>query len=237
MSRMLLALCAAATIAGACAKKDDQPDKAVTAVDLPNPAAASGAAAARVPAMHHKIDQVAPPAGIDVTKPPADAITTKDGLVFKSLAEGSGPAAQKNDTVVIDYTGWHSNGDTFYSTKSRGKPLPVPLATSATGFVEAITMMKKGGHAVFWLPPEIGYKGKAQAGATGAPDTLTFEVTLVDIKPAPAIPADVAAPPPDAQKTAKGVSFVVVTPGTGKDKPRVFDDVTFHYTGWDATGR
>ena len=233
MFRSFVAAVALVAIA-ACAKKDDQPDKAVTAVDLPNVAPESGARSAGP--MHHKVDQVAPPAGIDLAKPPADVRPTADGLVFKSLSEGSGPNAGKNDTVVIDYTGWHSNGDTFYSTKSRGKPLSVPLATSAVGFAEAIAMMKKGGHAVFWLPPEIGYKGKAQAGAQ-APDTLVFDVTLVDIKPAPPIPADVAGPPAGAQKTPKGVAFVVVKPGTGKDKARYFDNVSFHYTGWTSDGR
>src|SRR5262249_10159027 len=89
----------------------------------------------------------------------------------------------------------------------------------------------------FWVPPSIGHKGKAPAaGNTDASDTLAFEVTLVDIKPAPAIPADVAAPPATAQKTPKGVSFVVVKAGTGKDPLRYFDTAQYHYTGWDTTG-
>ncbi|HTJ46251.1 MAG TPA: FKBP-type peptidyl-prolyl cis-trans isomerase [Kofleriaceae bacterium] len=223
------ALVAIAAVAG-CSKKDDAPNPAVASVDLP-PNTAGTTAPKR------KIDQIAPPAGIDITKPPADATTTKDGLVFKSLQEGTGAAPSKNDTVVIEYTGWRSNGETFYSTKTRGKPLPIPLSNLAVGFVEAMTMMKKGGHAVFWLPPEIGYKGKAQPGAEGGPETLAFEVTLVDIKPAPAIPPDVAAAPADATKTAKGVSFKVLKPGTGKDKARYFDTVSYHFTAWDTTGR
>lgn len=224
---------ALALAAAGCKPKDEPPSKAAAAVDLPpNAAPGSGAAAPR-----RKVDQIAPPAGIDVTKPPPDATTTKDGLIFKSLQEGTGPAPSKNDTVVIDYTGWRQNGDTFYTTKTRGRPLPIPLSNLAVGFVEAMTMMKKGGHAMFWLPPDIGYKGKAQVGSEGGPETLAFEVTLVDIKPAPPIPPDVAAPPKDAQKTAKGVQFIVVKPGTGKDKARSFDQVSFHYTAWDTTGR
>ncbi|MCE9577527.1 MAG: FKBP-type peptidyl-prolyl cis-trans isomerase [Deltaproteobacteria bacterium] len=94
-------------------------------------------------------------------------------------------------------------------------------------------MMKKGGRAIFWLPPEIGYKGTPQ----GTPETLTFEVELLDIKPAPPIPADVAAPPADARKTDKGVFIKTLTPGTGKDKLRYYDLATISYTAWDETGR
>ncbi len=226
----LAAVLALALVSAACQKKgDDSPGGSAALVDLPTTSAGAGTGTAR-----RKIDQVAPPAGIDLQHPPADAVTTKDGLIFKSLAEGTGPAPLKNDTVVINYTGWHANGGTFYSSKAKGHPMTMPLASVAPGFVEAMTMMKKGGHAVFWLPPAIGYKGpKAQA----APETMTFDVELVDVKPAPPIPEDVAAPPADAKKTAKGVSFVVLTPGTGKDKARSFDTISFNYTAWDATGR
>jgi peptidylprolyl isomerase len=219
--------------ASACASKEEPSNKAVTSVELPATEARTGSAAPR-----KKVQQVEPPAGVSITAPPGDAVKTADGLVFKSLAEGTGPAPAKNDTVTLDITTWSSKGDTLTSTKLHGKPIPVSLATSTSvGFVEAITMMKKGGHAIFWVPPEIGHKAKAPAaGNKDAADTLAFEVTVVDLKPAPAVPADVAAPPATAQKTAKGVSFVVVKPGTGKDVLRYFDTAEYHYTGWDATG-
>src|SRR5262245_23866879 len=142
-----VAALAAGTGAGCSKSSEDAAKHTPAPIDLPSSNARSAGPIKR------KIDQVAPPAGVDLAKPPADAITTKDGLVFKSLADGTGDAPSKNDTVTIDYTGWHANGETFYSTKSRGKPLTLPLSNVATGFVEAITMMKKGGHAVFWLPP------------------------------------------------------------------------------------
>ncbi len=187
------------------------------------------------PAKPHRIDQVPLPTGIDLAKPPADAIRTKDGMIFKSLKDGDGPAPGKNDTVIINYTGWRPTGETMYSTRGRGKPSSMPLANTAVGFVEALTMMKQGGRAIFWLPPEIGYKGKPADGGPG--ETLTFEVELLDIKPAPPIPPDVAAPPLDARKTDKGVFIKTLTPGTGKDKLRFYDLATISYTAWDETGR
>ena len=50
-------------------------------------------------------------------------------------------------------------------------------------------------------------------------------------------PADVAAPPADALKTASGLSYKVLTPGSGGDKPTAEGMVTVHYTGWTTDGK
>jgi peptidylprolyl isomerase len=49
-------------------------------------------------------------------------------------------------------------------------------------------------------------------------------------------PADVAAPPADAEKTASGLASKVLRAGGG-DKPAVHDTVEVHYTGWTTDGR
>ena len=51
-----------------------------------------------------------------------------------------------------------------------------------------------------------------------------------------AAPADVAAPPSDAQRTATGLAYKVLTPGTGTDKPTADAKVTVHYSGWTTDG-
>lgn len=59
-------------------------------------------------------------------------------------------------------------------------------------------------------------------------------------RPAPdAIPApsDVAAPPADAERTASGLATKVIEPGEGAERPRAFDRVTVHYTGWTTDGQ
>ena len=58
-------------------------------------------------------------------------------------------------------------------------------------------------------------------------------VTLKAIPP----PPDVAAPPSDAVKTSSGLASKVLTPGTGKGRPRPTDSVTVHYTGWTTDGK
>jgi len=54
---------------------------------------------------------------------------------------------------------------------------------------------------------------------------------------APPAPADVAAPPADAVKSASGLASKVVTPGTGDETPLPTDVVTVHYTGWTTDGK
>ncbi len=50
-------------------------------------------------------------------------------------------------------------------------------------------------------------------------------------------PADVAAPPAAAAKTASGLATQVVKPGTGKVHPSKEDMVTIDYTGWTTDGK
>jgi FKBP-type peptidyl-prolyl cis-trans isomerase len=50
-------------------------------------------------------------------------------------------------------------------------------------------------------------------------------------------PADVAAAPNDAKKTASGLALKVLTPGTGKEHPGPDDKVKVHYTGWTTDGK
>src|SRR5688500_11366856 len=97
--------------------------------------AGSNAAASPVRA---KSEQVAPP--LDLANPPFDAVKTASGLIYKKLkgvAEGS--AAKRNDTVMINYTGWRqTTGETFYTNRDRSVPMPLPLANTAPGFTEAM---------------------------------------------------------------------------------------------------
>ena len=49
-------------------------------------------------------------------------------------------------------------------------------------------------------------------------------------------PADVAAPPADAQRTRSGLASKVLSPGRGTTHPTASDTVTVHYVGWTTDG-
>jgi FKBP-type peptidyl-prolyl cis-trans isomerase len=50
-------------------------------------------------------------------------------------------------------------------------------------------------------------------------------------------PADVAAAPADAEKTASGLASKVIQKGTGTEHPTADDKVKVHYTGWMTDGK
>ncbi len=50
-------------------------------------------------------------------------------------------------------------------------------------------------------------------------------------------PADVAAAPADADKTASGLASKVLTKGAGQAKPTKTSQVRVHYTGWTTDGK
>ncbi len=82
------------------------------------------------------------------------------------------------------------------------------------------------------LPPASATVATVTASATPTA-TATASAAANDL-PAP---ADVAAPPADAQKTASGLASKVLTKGTGKDHPAAEDTVKVHYSGWTKAGK
>jgi peptidylprolyl isomerase len=55
--------------------------------------------------------------------------------------------------------------------------------------------------------------------------------------PPPSAPADVAAPPADAEKTASGLATKVLQKGNGDKRPTTQEMVVVHYTGWTTDGK
>ena len=219
MSRVVILLSLVTALG--CQKSEDK------TVDLPAAKTSEGPKKPRTP-------QVEPP--LDIKKPPADAVRTPSGLVYKTLvANPQGQAPKQNDTVMIKYTGWRqTTGETFFSNKNADNPMPLNLSSTAPGFTEGMQQVKKGGRAMLWLPPNIGLKEQPRDGQG---ETLVYEVEVVDIVEAPAVPPDVAQPPATAKTTKSGAKWIEVRPGTGKQKATTADDVTFNYTAWNAEGR
>lgn len=51
-----------------------------------------------------------------------------------------------------------------------------------------------------------------------------------------AAPADVAAPPADAERTSSGLASRVLSAGSGTEHPTATSTVQVHYTGWTTDG-
>ena len=174
-------------------------------------------------------DPTAPPN--DVAAPPKDATKTESGLSYKVLHAGSGVKPDPTDQVLVHYTGWQTSGKMFDSSIVRGEPIAFPLNGVIAGWTEGVALMQIGAKHRLWIPEGLAYKG-----ADGPPKgMLVFDVELLGI--APKAPADVAAPPADAEKTESGLASKVLRAGSGGSKPGPTDRVKVHYSGWTTDGQ
>ncbi|MSO82846.1 MAG: peptidylprolyl isomerase [Acidobacteria bacterium] len=171
----------------------------------------------------------------DVAAPPADAVTSASGLASRTITPGTSeekPAA--TDVVTVHYTGWTPDGTMFDSSRSRGAPSMFPLNRSLVGWRECVQLMTIGETRRCWLPQKLAYNGQA-GRPTG---TVVFDIELIDTRRAPAVaPPDVAEAPEDVKRTASGLAYRVLKPGTGARRPATWDRVTVHYTGWTTDGK
>lgn len=190
--------------------------------------ACAAAASAQAPA-----DIPAPP---DVAAPPADAATSASGLTSKVVNPGSGTdKLQETDVVTVHYTGWSTDGKMFDSSVARDKPAMFPLNRAALlGWRECVQLMVLGEKRRCWMPEKLAYNG-APLRPKG---TMVFDIELLDLRANPTSPpADVKEPPADASRTASGLAYKVLRPGTGRRSPRPGDKVNVHYSGWTTNGK
>jgi peptidylprolyl isomerase len=219
----------AALVLAACSTSEKTPDNRA------NQATQAGQPASSAPSRPG--DLPAPP---DVAAPPADAERTASGLASKQLQPGTSdekPTAE--DSVVVNYTGWTTDGHMFDSSVVRGQPARFPLANVIPGWTEGLQLMKVGEKRRFWIPPNLAYGEKpARPGAPAG--MLVFDVELMKVIPAPKpipAPPDVAAAPNDAKRTPTGLAYKVLQKGTGTRKPKATDVVEVNYTGWTTAGK
>jgi FKBP-type peptidyl-prolyl cis-trans isomerase FkpA len=110
-------------------------------------------------------------------------VTTKSGLKYEDLKEGSGDAAKSGDQVEVHYTGWLKDGTKFDSSKDRGRPFNFELGAGKVikGWDEGVAGMKVGGKRKLTIPSELGYGKRGYPPVIPANAELTFEVELLKI--------------------------------------------------------
>lgn len=108
-------------------------------------------------------------------------ITTKSGLQYKVLQEGTGKAPKATDRVRCHYEGFLIDGTVFDSSVQRGEPAVFGLQQVIAGWTEGLQLMKEGGKTRFFIPYMLGY-GEGGAGASIPPfATLIFDVELLEV--------------------------------------------------------
>jgi len=132
----------------------------------------------------------------------AGAQKLADGLVYKSVKEGTGATPKATDTVKVQYEGKFVNGKVFDSSIKRNEPATFPLNGVIPCWTEGLQHMKVGGKAHLVCPSELAYGDAGHPPQMPGGATLQFDVELLDIVPPEAPPAE-AAPAPAAKAAPK----------------------------------
>jgi peptidylprolyl isomerase len=91
-------------------------------------------------------------------------------------------------TVKVDYTGTLTNG-TVFGSSAGNQPVEFVLGAQqgGPGWDQGLQGMKVGGKRTLTVPSELAY-GAQGNGSTIPPNaTLTFEIELLDVQPAPQV--------------------------------------------------
>ncbi len=119
---------------------------------------------------------------------PGEPYTTASGLTIQVLEGGRGRAAVEGQRVVFRYTVWLDDGtqvetnDPKYGGAGPALLIPIGEGRVIRAWDEGIIGMRAGETRKLIAPPELawGDEGSGEMIPPGA--TLTFEITLVEIR-------------------------------------------------------
>jgi len=123
-----------------------------------------------------------PPAPSELAAVPPDADRSPSGLAWRVLHAGHGdrhPSATSR--VLVEYTGWTSDGRKFDSSRDRGRPVALPLEHLIAGWREGLPLMVVGEERRFWIPADLAYGKSPHAGRPAG--MLVYDVELLAIDP------------------------------------------------------
>ncbi|MCF8475251.1 MAG: FKBP-type peptidyl-prolyl cis-trans isomerase [Emcibacter sp.] len=156
--------------------------------------------------------------------------TTKSGLKYEILREGTGANPTADDNVTVHYEGTLLDGTKFDSSYDRGETITFPLNRVIKGWTEGVQLMKEGAKYKFTIPSNLAY-GEQGGGPIPPNADLIFTVELFKVE------VDEGKEFLKQNKEKKGIKvtdsglqYKVLLEGTGKS-PSATDRVTVHYEG------
>jgi FKBP-type peptidyl-prolyl cis-trans isomerase len=166
---------------------------------------------------------------------PANQTTTASGVRIETMTKGEGRLATPEDLVEVAYAIWNQKGKKLASsTGPQSGPIkgsPADVNRSLTFFQEAVLQMNVGTRLRLEVPATVYDPALFQSPDAPLGSPTIWELELVDVRPAPAVPTFALSEPGTATKTASGLEIEMLVEGTGKS-PRMHEPVTVHYAGW-----
>lgn len=105
-------------------------------------------------------------------------MTTASGLQYRIIEPGTGKSPTATDTVTVHYRGTLTDGKEFDSSHKHGKPASFRLDGVIKGWSEGLQLLREGGKAELYIPPELAYGDRGPLGD----QTLVFEVELIAVE-------------------------------------------------------
>ncbi len=108
-------------------------------------------------------------------------VTTKSGLQYEVITEGTGKKPKATDKVKCHYEGTLIDGTVFDSSYKRNEPAVFGLNQVIPGWTEGVQLMSEGAKYRFYIPYLLAY-GEQGAGSMIPPySTLIFDVELIEV--------------------------------------------------------
>lgn len=175
----------------------------------------------------------------NVKAAPKEADVSKSGLASMVIRKGTGTEKpEAHDEVEVHYAGWTTDGELFDASYKRGSTTSFPLNGVIKGWTEGVQLMVEGEKRRFWIPADLAYGENPGGGRPGG--TLVFDIELVSItnRPAPPkTPENLTKAPDDAKKEESGLASIVLTKGSGEEKPEADNIASLHLVGWTTEGQ
>lgn len=112
----------------------------------------------------------------------AKAQKTESGLMYYIEKEGTGAMPNNGDTLDVHYTLRLNDGEKLDSSFDRDQPLQAVVGQTQLipGWMEALTMFKKGTKVFLIIPSELGYGAQGAGGVIPPNATLYFDMEILD---------------------------------------------------------
>lgn len=102
-----------------------------------------------------------------------------DKLIAQPLIKGKGATIGENDTAVVKYTGWLTDGTQFDSSWDKDTTFDASMSGGVIqGWIDGLKGQTVGSQMLLVIPPDLGY-GEDGSGSIPANATLVFVVDIL----------------------------------------------------------
>lgn len=108
-------------------------------------------------------------------------ITTRSGLQYEVIKNGTGPLPSDTATVLCHYKGQLLNGEEIDNSYARGEPATFQVNGVIEGWTEALQLMPVGSTYKLYIPHYLAY-GTTDRHPIPGGSVLIFEIELLGIK-------------------------------------------------------